>query len=143
MMNWSIDAFDMLVEDVSDHSRLEKANIGTNCTKISSFSNSTSIKLAFWNLFKSDILVNISFISCNKKERRNINYFSLSASSMLHSNRNIHQNIWKNLMPSVFAALLLSKLLMAKRHYRNYNRIIFDRNSKWLCRLHMYFYHSI
>ena len=81
MMNWSIDAFDMLVEDVSDHSRFEKANIGTNRTKISSFSNSTSIKLAFWNLFKSDILVNISFISCNKK--RNINYFSVSVSIYL------------------------------------------------------------
>ena len=83
MMNWSIDAFDMLVEYVSDHSRFEKANIGTNRTKISSFSNSASIKLAFWNLFKSDILVNISFISCNKKERRNINYFSASASIYL------------------------------------------------------------
>ena len=82
MMNWSIDAFDMLVEDVSDHSRFEKANIGTNCTKISSFSNSASVKLPFWNLFKSDILVNISFVSCNKT-KRNMNYFSVSASIYL------------------------------------------------------------
>ena len=82
MMNWSIDAFDMLVEDVSDHSRFEKANIGTNGTKISSFSNSASIKLAFWNLFKSDILVNISLVSCNKT-KRNMNYFSVSASIYL------------------------------------------------------------
>ena len=76
MMNWSIDAFDMLVEDVSDHSRFEKANIGTNCTKISSFSNSASIKLAFGNFFKSDILVNISFISCNKKRKKKYQFFS-------------------------------------------------------------------
>ena len=75
MMNWSIDAFDMLVEDMSDHSRFEKANIGTNRTKISSFSNSTSIKLAFWNLFKSDILVNISFMSCNKKRKKKYQLF--------------------------------------------------------------------
>ena len=86
MMNWSIDAFDMLVEDVSDHSRFEKANIGTNRTKISSFSNSASIKLAFGNFFKSDILVNISFISCNKKERRNISFFRLSASTIFDLN---------------------------------------------------------
>ena len=83
MISWSIDAFDMLVKDMSDHIRLEKGNMGTNCTKVSSFSNTPSIKLAIRNLFKSDILVNISFISCNKKERRNINYFSASASIYL------------------------------------------------------------
>ena len=79
LVHW---CFDMLV-DMSDHIRPEKGNMGTNCTKISSFSNTPSVKLAFWNLFKSDILVRVSFISCNRKRKKKYQlffsiYFNLS-----------------------------------------------------------------
>ena len=95
LVHW---CFDMLV-DMSDHIRPEKGHMGTNRTKISSFSNTPSVKLAFWNLFKSDILVNVSFISCNKKKEE----ISIICYILIESP--IRTYIWRILLPSIFFSI--------------------------------------